>query len=65
MTRTRFQSILQNLHFSNNDNDSKTDQSHKISPAIEHVNKYLLKTGGIVRSKVLRSTCASLKVDQV
>ena len=25
-TRTRFQSILQNLHFSNNDNDDKTDK---------------------------------------
>ena len=25
-TRTRFRSILQNLHFSNNDNDDKTDK---------------------------------------
>ena len=27
MTRTRLQSILQNLHFSNNDNDGKIDKS--------------------------------------
>ena len=39
MTITRFQSILQNLHFSNNSNDDKTDKSHKIRPAIEHLNK--------------------------
>ena len=39
MTRTRFQSILQNFHFSNNDNDDKTDKSYKIRPAIKHVNK--------------------------
>ena len=39
MTRTRFQSILQNLHFSNNDNDDKTDKSYKIRPVIEHLNK--------------------------
>ena len=39
MTRTKFQSILQNLHFSNNDNDNKTDKSYKIRPIIEHLNK--------------------------
>ena len=39
MTRTKFQFILQNLHFSNNDNDDKTDKSYKICP----VNKYLNK----------------------
>ena len=30
MTRTRFQSILQNLHFSNNDFDHKPDKLYKI-----------------------------------
>ena len=39
MTRTRFQPILQNLHFSNNNNDDKTDKSYKIHPVIEHLNK--------------------------
>ena len=39
MTRTRFQSILQNLHFSNDDNEDKTDKSYKIRPAIEHLKK--------------------------
>ena len=39
MTITSFQSILQNLHFSNNGNDDKTDKSHKIRPVIEHLNK--------------------------
>ena len=33
------QSILQNIHFSNNDNDDKTDKSYKIRPVIEHLNK--------------------------
>ena len=59
MTRTRFQSILQNLHFSNNNSDNKTDQSYKTCPAIEIQTKYLLKTCGIVRFKVLTRTCAS------
>ena len=39
MARTRFQSILQNLHFSSKDNDDKTDKSYKIRPVIEHQNK--------------------------
>ena len=39
MTRTRFQPILQNLHFSNNDNNDKTYKSYKIRRAIEHLNK--------------------------
>ena len=39
MKRTRFQSILQNLHFSNNDNEDKTNKLYKIPPVIEHLNK--------------------------
>ena len=39
MTRTRFQSILQNLHFSINGNDDKIDKSYKICPVIERLNK--------------------------
>ena len=39
MTRTRLQSILQNLHFSSNNNDDKTNKSYKIHPVIEHLNK--------------------------
>ena len=39
MPRARIQSILQNLHFSNNDNDYKTDKSYKIRPVIKHLNK--------------------------
>ena len=39
MTRTSFHSILQNLHFSYNDNDDKTDKSYKIRLFIEHLNK--------------------------
>ena len=39
MTRARFQSILQNLHFSNNDNGNKADKSYKIRLLIEHLNK--------------------------
>ena len=39
ITRTRFQSVLQNLHFCNNENDNKIDKSRKIRPVIEHLNK--------------------------
>ena len=39
ITRTRFQSILQNLHFSNKNDDNKTDKSRKICPATKHLNK--------------------------
>ena len=39
MTRTRFQSILQNLHFFNNDNDDKTDEWYKICLDIKHLKK--------------------------
>ena len=44
MTRTRFQSILQNLQFSNNNNDGKIDKSYKIRPVIEHLNKVFAET---------------------
>ena len=39
MTRTRFQTILNNLHFSNINNDDKTDKSYKMLPVIEYLNK--------------------------
>ena len=39
MTKTGFQSILQNLRFSNNNNNNKTDKLYKIRPVIEYRNK--------------------------
>ena len=44
MARARFQFILQNLHFSNNNNDNKTDKLNKIRPVIEHLNKVLAES---------------------
>ena len=44
MIRTSFQSILQNLQFSNNNNDDKIDKSYKIHPVIEHLNKVFAET---------------------
>ena len=44
MTRTRFQFILQNLQFFNNNNDDKIDTSYKIRPVIEHLNKVFAET---------------------
>ena len=61
MTRTRFQSILQNLHFSNNDNDDKTYKSYKIRPVIEHLNKVFAESLSNSPFQVLTSTCANLK----
>ena len=42
--RTRFQSMLQSLHFSNNNNDNKTDKSYKIRPDTKHLNKVFAKS---------------------
>ena len=39
MIKTRFQSILQNLHFSNNGNEDKIDKLYQIRPVIEYLNK--------------------------
>ena len=44
MIRTSFQSILQNLQFSNNNNDDKIDKSYKIRPVIKHLNKVFAET---------------------
>ena len=44
MIRTSFQSISQNLQFSNNNNDDKIDKSYKIRPVIEHLNKVFAET---------------------
>ena len=44
LTRTRFQSFLQNLNFFNNDNDNKIDKSQKTRPVIEHVNKAFVES---------------------
>ena len=44
MIKTSFQSVLQTLPFSNNDNGNKTDKSYKIHPVIEHRNKIFAKT---------------------
>ena len=43
-TRTRFQSILQNLHYFNNGNDDKTDKLYKIRPVIKHLNKVFVES---------------------
>ena len=65
MTRTSFQSILHNLHFSNNDNDDKTHQSYRIGPVIGHINKVFAESLPNNPFQLMMSTCASLKVDQV
>ena len=67
MAKTSFQSILHNLHFSNNDNDDKTDKSNKIRPVIEHLNKVFPESlsNSPFQSVDEHSICASLKVDRV
>ena len=44
ITSTRFQSYLQNLHFSNNENEDKVDKSYKIRLITEHLNKVFAKS---------------------
>lgn len=44
MTRTRFQLILQNLHFNDNEKDDKTDKTYKIKPIIDHLNNQFSKS---------------------
>lgn len=39
MTRNRFEEITSNLHFSDNEQDDKTDRAYKIRPIINHLNK--------------------------
>ena len=41
-TRARFQNILQNLHFSNNNTADKTDKANKVRPLINHFKDALL-----------------------
>jgi len=36
-TRSRFQEILQNLHFSDNSNQDESDKGYKIRPIINHL----------------------------
>ena len=43
MTRTRFQQILQNLHFNDNHNTDKTDKTFKMKPIIDHLNSQFCK----------------------
>ena len=38
-TRTRFQEILQNIHFADNSKNDSSDKGYKIRPIIEHLNK--------------------------
>ena len=38
-TRTRFQEILQNIHFADNSKNDSSDKGYKIHPIIEHFNK--------------------------
>ena len=37
--RTRFQEILQNIHFADNSKNDSSDKGYKIRPIIEHLNK--------------------------
>ena len=46
MTRTRFQAILQNLHFADNQEKDNSDKTFKIQPIIQHFNKVFPATLG-------------------
>ena len=46
MTRTRFQAILQNLHFADNQEKDNSDKTFKIQPIIQHFNKVFAATLG-------------------
>ena len=37
--RTRYQDVLQNLHFADNTTQNKKDKSYKIKPIIDHLNE--------------------------
>ena len=39
MTRLRFESILRNLHFADNNSADKTDRGYKMKPIIDHLNE--------------------------
>ena len=39
MARSRFEDILQNLHFSDNTKDTKSDKGYKVRSLINHFNQ--------------------------
>ena len=61
MPRTRFESILQNLYFSNNDTDDKTYKSFKIHPVIEHLNKIFAESLSNIQFQTLDKHMCNFK----
>ena len=61
MPRTRFESILQNLYFSNNDTDDKTYKSFKIHPVIEHLNKVFAESLSNIQFQTLDKHMCNFK----
>ena len=65
MTKSRFQSILQNFYFSNNDMDDKTNKSCKICPVIEHLNKVFAESLSNSPFQSVDEHMCKFKVDRV
>ena len=63
MTKTRFQGILQNLHFTENHKNDKSDIDFKFPPVMKHFNAtFTLFLGN---GKVLMVISTNLKINLV
>ena len=63
MSRSRFEEILQNLHFSDNTKDDKSDKGYKVRSLINHFNQSFSECVSIAL-KVLTSTWLNLQDGQ-
>lgn len=63
MTKTRFQGILQNLHFTDNQKNDKSDIDLKFPPVMKHFNATF--TSFLGNGKVLMIISANLKINLV
>ena len=56
-TRTRYQEVLQNLHFADNTKQDKTNNDYNITPIIYHLNELFQVVFSNKYGKVLTNIC--------
>ena len=59
--RTKYQEVLQNLHFANSTKQGKTYKKYKVRPVIDHLKNHLKQYFQVSLSKVLMSTLQNSK----
>ena len=64
ISRTRFEQLMRNLHFEDNQEDKKSDKAYNVRSVISHFNDSFLVVFPMIPLKALMTTWSKLRKDQ-